>query len=94
MLCAKFGWNWPTGSGEEMKMWKIYADANDADDNPHLVTITIYLIMMSASYPFIDKKKRTNIDKIQKSSSPEPLSQYQPILAQSILGWGFKWKKQ
>ena len=30
MLCAKFawkrpnGWNWPSGSWEEMKMWKVY----------------------------------------------------------------------
>ena len=22
MLCAKFGWNWPSSSGEEDKMWK------------------------------------------------------------------------
>ena len=29
---------------------------------------------------------------LKKYSSPEPLSQFQPILAQSILGWGFKWK--
>ena len=26
--------------------------------------------------------------KLKKSSSPEPLSQFQPILAQSIIGWG------
>ena len=24
MLSAKFGWNWPSGSGEEMKMWKVH----------------------------------------------------------------------
>ena len=31
------------------------------------------------------------IDEIKKSSSPEPLGQFQPNLAQSILGWrGFK----
>ena len=36
--------------------------------------------------------------KLKKNSSPEPLSQFQPILAQSILGLGdssfFKWKKK
>ena len=30
MLCAKIGWNWPTGSGEEdRKLWKVYNDDND-----------------------------------------------------------------
>ena len=29
MLCAKFGWNWSSGSGEKMKMWKVYNYAND-----------------------------------------------------------------
>ena len=24
MLCAKFGWNWPSGSGEDDEMWKVY----------------------------------------------------------------------
>ena len=28
------------------------------------------------------------IEEIKKYSSPEPLGQFQPILAQSILGWG------
>ena len=36
-------------------------------------------------------KLRKYIDKFLKSSSPEPLSQFQPNLAQIILGWrGFK----
>ena len=36
-------------------------------------------------------KYRKYIDKIKKSSSPEPLGQFQPNLAQSNLGWrGFK----
>ena len=36
-------------------------------------------------------KWRKYIDEIQKSSSPEPLSQFQPYLAQNILVWrGFK----
>ena len=26
MLCVKFGWNRPSGSGEEMKMWKWRTD--------------------------------------------------------------------
>ena len=36
MLCAMFGWNWPSGSGEEFKkktkMWKDY-DNNNGDNN-------------------------------------------------------------
>ena len=32
-------------------------------------------------------KKRKYFDKILKFSSPEPLSQFQPYLSQSILGW-------
>ena len=39
----------------------------------------------------IIREQRKYIDKIKKSSSPEPLGQFQPNLAQSILGWrGFK----
>ena len=26
MSCAKFGWNWPCGSGERTKMWKVFED--------------------------------------------------------------------
>ena len=36
MLCAKFGWNWPSGSGERWKMWKVYrqrrTDGQTTDD--------------------------------------------------------------
>ena len=32
-------------------------------------------------------KMQKYIDKFQKSSSPEPLGQFQPNLAQIILGW-------
>ena len=32
MLCAKFGWNWPSGSEEEDENVKVYDNAND-DDN-------------------------------------------------------------
>ena len=37
ILCAKFGWNRPSGSGEEKKtkIWKVYnnSDKNDNDDD-------------------------------------------------------------
>ena len=33
MLCAKFGWNWPSGSGEEDEMWKVYDDNDDNNDD-------------------------------------------------------------
>ena len=32
MLCAKFGWNWPSGSGEEDITWKVYDNYNINDD--------------------------------------------------------------
>ena len=31
MLCAKFDWTWPSGSGEKMKMWKVYDNNTDND---------------------------------------------------------------
>ena len=33
MFCAKFGWNWPSGSGEEDKNGKVYNKAKDNNDN-------------------------------------------------------------
>ena len=33
MLCAKFGWNCPSGSGEEDE--NVYDNANDDDDDDH-----------------------------------------------------------
>ena len=36
MLCAKFGWNKPSGSEKKKKMWKVYDNVDDAvadDDN-------------------------------------------------------------
>ena len=30
MFCANFGWNWPSGSGDEdMKIWKVCDNDND-----------------------------------------------------------------
>ena len=31
MLCAKFGWNWPSGSGEENK--NVYHNDNNKDND-------------------------------------------------------------
>ena len=33
MLCAKFGWNLPSGTGEEDENVKIYDNANNDDDD-------------------------------------------------------------
>ena len=35
MICAKFGWNWPSGYGEEdkMKIWKVYDHNNDKEND-------------------------------------------------------------
>ena len=35
MLCAKFGWNLPSGFGEEdvLKMWKVYDNDDDNNDD-------------------------------------------------------------
>lgn len=33
MLCAKFGWNLPSGSGEEDENVKIYNSDNAANDD-------------------------------------------------------------
>ena len=32
MLCAKFGWNWPSGSGEEDENVKVYDNDDDNID--------------------------------------------------------------
>ena len=41
ILCAKFGWNRPSGSGEEKKtkIWKVYnnSDKNDNDDDGQIL---------------------------------------------------------
>ena len=35
MICAKFGWNWPSGSGEDENVIsrKVYEDDNDNYNN-------------------------------------------------------------
>ena len=33
MLCAKFGWNWPSGSEEDDEVLKVYDNANNDDDD-------------------------------------------------------------
>ena len=32
MLCAKFGWNWPSGSWEEVEKWKVYRQTDGQRD--------------------------------------------------------------
>ena len=32
LLCAKFGWNWPSGSRENEKMWKVYKHDRQPDE--------------------------------------------------------------
>jgi hypothetical protein len=29
MICAKFGYNWPSGSGEEVENVKVYGQTDD-----------------------------------------------------------------
>ena len=53
---------------------------------------SLFLKKVLRPYPRGDNYEITKyIDKFLKTSSPEPLSQFQPHLAQNILGWrGFK----
>ena len=76
MFCAKFGWNWPSVTGEEEKMWGVY-DKNDEDGATDNVQIHVVIIQAHLSL---------RIRRVKKHNG-----NYVGILLKSLKGAGLSW---